>query len=118
MSRGMGRTARLQRLEELLLSSSSGYSVGEIARKLNVHRTTVWRDINQLSLDAPVQQEGALYFIRADEYLPNLRLSCGESLMLSLMLQRMLRKPTRLPPPLLRHLESSPLLFVIRPSCR
>ncbi len=55
MGRGMSRASRLQRIEELLLIAPGGYTIQELADKLDVHRTTVWRDLNEISCTAPVQ---------------------------------------------------------------
>jgi Fe-S oxidoreductase/predicted DNA-binding transcriptional regulator YafY len=98
MGRGMSKASRLQRLEEILLSSSRGHTIQELADMLEVHRTTVWRDINELSLQAPVQESQNRYFIDRKEYLSSVRLSRGESLMLYLALRRMIRQQSSLPP--------------------
>jgi Fe-S oxidoreductase/predicted DNA-binding transcriptional regulator YafY len=98
MSGGMSRAIRLQRLEELLLSTSQGYTIQELAEKLGVHRTTAWRDVNELSLEAPVLQVGHRYRIDRKDYLTNLRLTGGEGLMLYLALGRVLGRWSHIPP--------------------
>lgn len=101
----MSKSSRLQRLEELLLSSTKGHTLSELSRVLSVHRTTVWRDLNELSLRAPVQHIGRRYLIDRMEYLSNVRLDSAESLMLYLGLRRVLRSPAHCPPLLLLALE-------------
>jgi Fe-S oxidoreductase/predicted DNA-binding transcriptional regulator YafY len=94
----MSRAARLQRIEELLLSTSEGNTVKELADRLGVHRTTVWRDLTELSLEAPVQQFDNRYLIDPKDYLSSVRLSPGESLMLYLAMRRMVRRRSHVPP--------------------
>lgn len=98
MGRGMSRASRLQRIEELLLNAPDGYTVQELADRLGVHRTTVWRDLNEISCTAPVQQIGNRYLIDRRDYLSSIRLSGGESLMLYLAIRRMIRRLPHLPP--------------------
>jgi len=105
MGRGMSKASRLQRLEEILLSSSRGHTIKELADVLEVHRTTVWRDINELSLQAPVQESENRYFIDRKEYLSSIRLSRGESLMLYLALRKMIRQQSHLPPMMVMAME-------------
>ena len=105
MSAGMSRALRLQRLEELLLTSCDGRTSQELASMLDVHRTTVWRDIAELSSQVPVQQVGDRYLIDRRDYLSNVRLNKGESLMLYLALRRMLRRGSKLPPMMARAME-------------
>jgi Fe-S oxidoreductase/predicted DNA-binding transcriptional regulator YafY len=97
MSRGLSRAARLQRLEELLLGTSKGYTIQELADALGVHRTTIWRDINELSCQVPIQEEGSRYWIDQEEYLTSVKLNRGESLMLYLALRRMMRHEGHIP---------------------
>ncbi len=105
MSRAMSRASRLHRLEELLLSTSSGYTLRELAERLDVHRTTVWRDLAELTQEAPVQQDGPRYLIDRKDYLSSIRLTNGEALMLYLALRRLLRQHSHLPPMMLMALE-------------
>lgn len=105
MGRGMSRASRLQRIEELLLGSKDGLRIQEIADSLGVHRTTIWRDVSELSTTVPIQQNGSRYFIDSSEYLSSIKLSRGESLMLFLALRRMMRKRTHLPTMLVQAME-------------
>ncbi|MFN2149134.1 MAG: WYL domain-containing protein [Anaerolineales bacterium] len=97
MSRGLNRAARLQRIEELLLGSQAGLSIAEMADILDVHRTTVWRDINELSIEIPIVQIENHYKIERQHYVSNIRLNRGESLMLYLALRRIMRGHSHLP---------------------
>ena len=105
MSRGMSRASRLQRLQELLLGTSEGYTTQELASRLHVHRTTVWRDLGELSCEAPVQQIGDRYLMSRAHHLSSVRLNCGESLMLYLALRRLIRGQSPAPPMLVAALE-------------
>jgi Fe-S oxidoreductase/predicted DNA-binding transcriptional regulator YafY len=105
MGRSMSRASRLQRIEELLLSAPNGLTIHEISKKLNVHRTTIWRDINEISREAPVQQNGTRYLIDKKNYLSSIRLSSGESLMLYIALRRLLQSKSHLPPMMIPAME-------------
>jgi Fe-S oxidoreductase/predicted DNA-binding transcriptional regulator YafY len=115
MSRSISRASRLQRIEELLLSTPDGYTVQELAGKLGIHRTTVWRDLNEISSTAPVQQIGNRYLIDHMDYLSSVKLSSGESLMLYLAIRRMIRRLPYLPPMMTLALEKL-VLALRRPS--
>lgn len=98
MGRGLSRASRLQRIEELLLGAPHGLTIRQIAIKLGVHRTTVWRDLNEISREVPVQQDGDRYLIDRKNYLSSIRLTGGESLMIYLTLRRILRRGSHIPP--------------------
>lgn len=113
MGRAMGRAARLQRLEELLLSTRQGHTVEELVERLGVDRSTIYRDIEMLdSNGVPLQQDGSHYRIDPAHYLTNVRLSSGESLMLYLAMRRMIRRLTHVPPMMVSVLEK--LIIAIR----
>jgi predicted DNA-binding transcriptional regulator YafY len=111
MGRGMSRASRLQRIEELLMTAPDGYTTAELADRLTVHRTTIWRDLEELSRHAPVQQIDDRYFIDRSDYLSSVRLTRGESLMLYLALRRMIRHPSAIRTPII-----SPIISPI--TCR
>jgi proteasome accessory factor B len=96
MSRLSNRTARLRQLEELLLLSPNGLSAAELAKRLEVNRRTVYRDLDFLSFQGvPLwQQEGRFGLIRT-RYLAAIHLSYHEALALvlaGLQLTRILDK--------------------------
>ncbi|MGD8621675.1 MAG: WYL domain-containing protein, partial [Anaerolineales bacterium] len=101
----MNKASRLQRIEEILLSSECGYTVAELAEILGVHRTTVWRDVNELSCEVPIQEDQHRFRIDRKNYLTSIRLSRSESLLLYLALRRMLQRQGQLPPMLFYALE-------------
>ena len=113
MNRTLGRAARLQRLEELLLSNPAGYSVTELANRTRVDRSTVYRDIELMSANGvPIYQDGSLYSIDRSQYLSNVRLASGESLMLYLAMRQAVRRLTHIPPMMASVLEK--LIIAIR----
>jgi predicted DNA-binding transcriptional regulator YafY len=85
MSRLSNRTARLRQLEELLLLSPDGLSAADLAKRLEVNRRTIYRDLDFLSFQGlPLwQQEGRFGLIRT-HYLATIRLSYHEAMALLL----------------------------------
>jgi predicted DNA-binding transcriptional regulator YafY len=76
MSRLISRTARLRKLEEILLLSPVGLGAADLARRLQVNRRTVYRDLEFLSeAGAPIWQQGGRYGLNRTRYLTTLRLS-------------------------------------------
>lgn len=51
----------------VLQSSAKGISAGEIARKLNVHRTTVYHQLNSLELMGKVESKGGIWYAKTGE---------------------------------------------------
>ncbi|MGQ0603962.1 MAG: AlbA family DNA-binding domain-containing protein [Anaerolineales bacterium] len=64
------RGERLLRLQQILLAEPFGLTSTEISHLLGVHRSTVMRDITQLSLIAPIwESENGKFGINSDQYL-------------------------------------------------
>ena len=85
MSRLANRTARLRQLEELLLLSADGLSVGELAAQLLVNRRTVYRDVDFLSTQGvPLWQQAGRFGLNRTRYLATVRLSYQEAIALVL----------------------------------
>ncbi|MBN1427705.1 MAG: WYL domain-containing transcriptional regulator [Anaerolineae bacterium] len=115
MTRSMNRVARLQRMEEMLLSAR--YLPGEMANRLGVHRTQVHNDLNELQDNGiPIQQEekdeGGRYYIDKMNYLSNVRLNQAESLVLYLAIRRLIRRTTHVPPAMVSAIEK--LILTLR----
>ena len=85
MSRLITRTARLRRIEELLLLTPSGLSVTDLAGRLSVDRRTVYRDIDFLSTqNIPIWQDVGRFGINRTQYLAAVRFTFHEALALVL----------------------------------
>ena len=121
MSRLVTRTARLRRIEELLLLASEGLPALELARRLSVDRRTVYRDLDFLAENGvPLWQHEGRFGINRTRYLAPVRLLFHEAIALvlaGLLLSRTVdeRNPhvtaalrklaVTLPQPLAAHLE-------------
>lgn len=81
MDRILTKTQRWRNLEQLLASSSSGVKISELAQKLRVHRSTVYRDIEQISeVGLPIWQEGGVVGLMTEDYLRPLKLNIYEAM--------------------------------------
>ena len=79
------KTERLMQLEQILLSRPQGLRRAEIARRLNVHRSTVGRYIDELSRQIAIWEDDKQFVgIERDSYLNNIRLTMHESMALYL----------------------------------
>ncbi len=76
------KSARLLQLKELLLAHPQGMTKAEIARRLNVHRSTAGRYVNEMSqqLHIPIWEDGNLVGINRDEYETKVHLTLHESM--------------------------------------
>jgi len=72
------KASRLIQIEALLLAHSEGLTQAEIARRLNVNRSTILRYMADIA--APIYQDGQKYFIDRESYLINVRFSLHEAL--------------------------------------
>ena len=85
MSRSEGKAERLRQLEELMLAFPEGLRKAEMARRLGVHRSTVGRYVEELSVRIPIWEDDDQRFgINRDDYLNHVRLTIHESMALHL----------------------------------
>jgi proteasome accessory factor B len=75
----------LRQIEELLLLTPNGLSIPDLARRLQVNRRTVYRDLEFLDAQGvPIWQEPGCFGINRTHYLAPVRLSFQEALTLVL----------------------------------
>jgi len=84
MNRAESKAQRLIQIEALLLDHPEGLSQSEIARRLEVNRSTIHRYLPDLTQHAPIFEEDGLIFIDRKSYLINLKLNLYEALSLHL----------------------------------
>ncbi len=84
MNRAETKVHRLLQIEALLLDHPEGLSQSEIARRLDVNRSTVHRYLPDLTQHAPIFEEDGLIFIDRKAYLVKLKLNLYEALSLHL----------------------------------
>ena len=82
MSRIENKAMRLSQIEALLIDRPEGMTQAELARRLDVHRSTILR--NLADIHAPIYEEGGRIFIDREAYLVNLRLNLHEALSIHL----------------------------------
>ncbi len=78
MSRAIKKSVRLNEIEQLLLSHTGGLSRAEMARRLGVHRSTILRDMADLTL--PLYEDKGLMVLDRESYLVNVRFNIHETL--------------------------------------
>jgi len=78
------KVQRLLQIEALLLDHPEGLTQSEIARRLEVNRSTIYRYLPDLTQHAPIFEEGGRLFIDRKAYLVNLKLNLYEALSLHL----------------------------------
>lgn len=108
MNRLSSKSGRLKQVEGLLLNAPrNGYSTTELAKRLAVERTTAWRYITELEeMGVPVvRSDDDRYRIDREQYISNVRLTRGESLMLYLAMRHQARRLTHVPPAMIRAME-------------
>lgn len=78
MTRIVNKTTRLQEIEALLIAHPEGLTQTEIAARLGVHRTTIYRNLRDIQ--APIYEDNGRLHLDRRCYLVNLRLSLHEAL--------------------------------------
>lgn len=84
MNKAENKVQRLLQIEALLLDHPEGLSQSEIARRLDVNRSTIHRYLPDLTQHAPIFEEDGRIFIDRKSYLVNLKLNLFEALSLHL----------------------------------
>jgi len=82
INRAETKSARLSQIEALLIDRPEGISQAELARHLGVHRSTILRNLADIS--APIYEDHGSIFIDREAYLVNLRLNLHEALSIHL----------------------------------
>jgi CRISPR-associated endonuclease/helicase Cas3 len=84
MERATGKAERLLQIESLLLAYPEGLSRAEISRRTGVNRSTIHRDLPELSRFSIHETDDCRLAIDRDHYLMNVRLTLHESMALHL----------------------------------
>jgi CRISPR-associated endonuclease/helicase Cas3 len=88
MESAENKSERLVQLEQLLLAHPQGLRKAEIARKLQVNRSTVGRYLDELSArhhsPVPIYEEDGLFKINRDKYLNNIGVTIHEAMAIHL----------------------------------
>lgn len=82
LNRAENKFMRLAQIETLLIDHPEGLTQAELARRLGVHRSTILRNLADMS--APIYEENGRIFIDREAYLVNLRLNLHEALSIHL----------------------------------
>ena len=80
MESAINKSERLLQLELLLLSHPGGMRKAEIARRLSVHRSTIGRYIDELSVRLPLWEKENKFGIEKSKTIETLRISIYESI--------------------------------------
>jgi len=83
MGQSPSQAERLRQIEQLLYQASDGLRASEIAERLGVSQSTVYRDLEQLGeKGVPLWQQEGRFGVLRDQYLANIRLNFNEALTL------------------------------------
>jgi predicted DNA-binding transcriptional regulator YafY len=98
MGHAENKRERHEQIELLLQRHPQGLKPGELARELGVNRSTIHRDLNEISQDVFLQElEGGRYFIDPATYTRSVRLSSAEALTIYIALRRFIRQTSHAP---------------------
>lgn len=84
--RALTRAERLRRVEEILYNAPpGGVTMMEIARRCDVDRSTIWKDIRALEAEGvPTLEDGGRYGLLRERYVTSVRLNLHEAMALFL----------------------------------
>lgn len=81
MANALSKIARLDRIERLLASHTGGLTRAEIARRVDVNRSTITRDVRELTGILPIYEEDdGRIVLDMDRYETKVRLNIHESM--------------------------------------
>ncbi len=104
MSKGLSRAERLREMERLYLEH--GWTDIEMAERLGVDRTTVYKDRDLLSSECPIEpDDDGRYKINRTRYLSHIRVNAYEALALYLPARRAARQTLVAQPHIAKGLE-------------
>jgi proteasome accessory factor B len=85
MNRLASRTSRLRQIEELLLLAPEGFRATELAKRVDVDRRTIYRDVDFLCEQGlPIWQKDGRFGMNRTRYLTTVHLSFHEAISLTL----------------------------------
>lgn len=104
MTRSMNKAERLREMERLYIQRP--FSDAEMAKRLGVNRSTIYRCRLDLSLEHPIEEDDdGRHFIERSRYLGNIRVNLHEALALYLAARRASRQTRISQPHLITALE-------------
>ncbi len=89
MSRGTKKSERLNKILLLLRDHPEGLAVGDLARRLGVHRATIYRDMLDLALEYPIYNDNGRWFINREAYRVQVPVNLHEAMALYLAVRMM-----------------------------
>ncbi len=95
MARAVGKAERLLQIEALLLAHPEGLTQAEIARRLEVHRSTIHRYLPDLDRFAVYETDDGRLAIDRDHYLTQVRFTLHEAMALHLAARMMATRTDR-----------------------
>lgn len=77
----LSRVERLRQIEDALFAAApGGLSVSDLARRFQVHRTTIWRDLGSLDREGvPLANNGTRVSLLRERYVSRVRLNLNEA---------------------------------------
>lgn len=98
MGHAQNKRERIEKLEQLLLSSHEGLTPTQLAKKLGCDRSTVHRDLAEIEMEYDLKKDNSgRYRLDPATYLSNVKLSRAEALSIYLALRRFIRQTSKAP---------------------
>lgn len=99
MSHAETKRQRQEALEQLLMTSRDGWLPSELAKRLGVDRSTIHRDLDEISQRTAIVQDqnSKRYHIDMSHYMRNVRLTNAEALTIYIALRQFIRRTSHAP---------------------